>query len=390
MRVILPYSQQMAEYDFGPMHPMRPERFTLALDLMYACGYLCDGDSPSRRGARANIVEVEAAEVQDLSTVHSRAYIDTVMDASKDPARFSARRGIGTADTPAFHQMHETAALICGATIEALRAVVEGDARSSLSIAGGLHHAHRESASGFCIYNDPACAIAVMTRDHPGLRVAYIDIDAHHGDGVEGIFYDSPDVLTISVHESGRYLFPGTGRVLDTGVGAGKGYALNVPLPPLADDACYRLVLREVIAPAIAAFKPDVIVAQCGADALHTDQLTHLGLTLSGYSGIAEGLVQIAEEVCGGRLCATGGGGYDAYLGTPRAWTLLLAAMLKVDPDPLLPEKWRSQVQETIGEHAPFHLLDDSFAPIGGVAEKVRAQTASVVERVRQASPLLR
>jgi len=197
-------------------------------------------------------------------------------------------------------------------------------------------------------------------------------------------------VLTISVHESGRYLFPGTGRVLDTGAGAGKGYALNVPLPPLADDACYRLVLREVIAPAIAAFKPDVIVAQCGADALHTDPLTHLGLTLSGYSGIAEGLVQIAEEVCGGRLCATGGGGYDAYLGTPRAWTLLLAAMLKVDPDPLLPEKWRSQVQEIIGERVPFHLLDDSFAPIGGVAEKVRAQTASVVERVRQASPLLR
>jgi len=364
---------------------MRPERFTLAVDLMDACGYF-GGQKGSR--AKASIVEVEAAGSSDLLTVHSRAYIDAVVEASKDPARFSARRGIGTADTPAFRRMHEAAALICGATIEALRAVVEGDACTSLSIAGGLHHAHRESASGFCVYNDPACAIAVMIRDHPGLRVAYIDIDAHHGDGVEAIFYDNPDVLTVSVHESGRYLFPGTGRILDTGTGAGKGYAVNVPLPPLADDACYRLVLREVIAPAIATFKPDALVAQCGADALYTDPLTHLGLTLSGYNDLVGGLVQIAEEVCDGRLCATGGGGYDAYLGTPRAWTLLLAAMLKIDHCQILPEEWRSQVQKITGENTPVHLLDDSFTPIGGVAEKVRAQTASVVERVRQASPL--
>ncbi len=389
MPVLLPYSDALSAYDFGPAHPLRPERFTLAVELMRAYG-LVDGETPAESVRRtARIVKPQPASREDLETVHDRAYVDAVLEASSDPAGFRLRRGIGPGDTPAFHTMHEAAALACGATTMALRAVVEGDARRAFSVAGGLHHAHRDRAAGFCVYNDPAVAIAVLRRDHPGLRVAYVDIDAHHGDGVEETFYDDPDVLTLSIHESGRYLFPGTGRVIDTGEGDGKGFAINVPLPPLADDACYRLVLREIIAPSLAAYAPDVIVAQCGADALHTDPLTHLGLTLSGYYDLVTGIVGVASDVCDGRICATGGGGYDAYHGVPRAWTLLLAALLGVDPPDALPEAWRERVRGLSSTDIATGLLEDGFTPLPGVADSVRAETASVVDRVRQASPLI-
>jgi acetoin utilization protein AcuC len=285
--------------------------------------------------------------------------------------------------------MHEAAALACGATTQALRCVVEGDTRRAFSVAGGLHHAHHDRAAGFCVYNDPAVAITSVCREHPGLRVAYVDIDAHHGDGVEEAFSSSADVLTLSAHESGRYLFPGTGRVIDTGAGRGAGYAINVPLPPLADDACYRMVLRDVIAPALAAFKPDVVFAQCGADTLHSDPLTHLGLTLAGYRDLVAGIITCADEMCAGRICVTGGGGYDAYVGVPRAWTLLLAALLGITLPESVPESWRQSVTAMTGSEAPKGLLDDTFAPLPGVADRVRAETASVIERVRQASPLL-
>ena len=390
MSVLFPYSPQMAGYDFGPSHPMRPERFTLAVELMQEYGLLVAEDAPPTGGPAARVVSPEPASAEDLLTVHSQACIEVVTAASEGGGGFFPRRGIGAGDTPAFHRMHEVSALICGGTIAALRSVVEGDARRSMSVAGGLHHAMPERAAGFCVYNDPVVAIAVMLRDHPGLRVAYVDIDAHHGDGVEAVFATNPDVLTISVHESGRYLFPGTGAVLDTGIGAGKGFAINVPLPPLADDACYRLVLREVIAPALEAFAPDVIIAQCGADTLHTDPLTHLALTLPGYAHLVRGLVEVADKVCSGRICATGGGGYDAYVGTPRAWTLLLAALLGVDPPPALPEAWRERVSGITEKVAPAGLLEDSFTRLPGIAEQTGAETASVVERVRGASPLLR
>jgi len=379
----------MAEYDLGASHPMRPERFTLAIELMQAYRLLRTPRMDVSETGSALVIEPLPASLQDLELVHSHAYIEVVKEASENPWKLFPRRGIGAGDTPAFRRMHETSALICGGTIAALRSVFEGDARRAICPAGGLHHAMRDRAAGFCVYNDPAVAIAVMLRDHPGIRIAYVDIDAHHGDGVEVIFAENPDVLTLSVHETGRHLFPGTGAILDIGTGAGEGFAINVPLPPYADDASYRLVMREIIRPALAAFAPDVILAQCGADTLHSDPLTHLGLTLAGYHDLIKGLVEAAEEVCDGRICATGGGGYDAYLGTPRAWTLLLAELLEVKLDPILPESWRTRVLEISGKQPPLHLLDDSFTPLPGIAEKVHAETASVVDRVRAASPLL-
>jgi acetoin utilization protein AcuC len=391
MSVLLPYAEELAAYDLGPTHPMRPERFTLAVSLMRAYGMIADeGDADSIAGGTARMVRPEPSSRDELELAHDRGYIDAVIDASADPDRFRARRGIGPGDTPAFRGMHEAAALACGATTQALRSVVERDTRRAFSVAGGLHHARHDRASGFCVYNDPAVAIAVVSGEHPGLRVAYVDIDAHHGDGVEEAFSSSADVMTLSVHESGRYIFPGTGRVIDTGTGEGAGYTINVPLPPLADDACYRLVLRDVIAPALAAFKPDVVFAQCGADALHSDPLTHLGLTLTGYRDLVAGIITCADETCGGRICVTGGGGYDAYVGVPRAWTLLLAELLGITPPESVPESWREVVTAVSGAEAPSSLSADAFSPLPGISDRVRAETASVVERVRQASPLLR
>jgi acetoin utilization protein AcuC len=274
----LVYNDAMAGYDLGSGHPLKPERFTLAVELMRAYGLLAEEGGPV-----SSLDDIEPATDDELALVHDRAYLQIVRDASADPARFTwrTRRGIGPGDTPAAPGLHEASALIAGGTIAALRLALDagGDVRP-FAVAGGLHHAHHDRAAGFCVYNDPAVAIAVALRDRPELRIAYLDIDAHHGDGVQEAFYDDPRVLTISLHESGRYLYPGTGREVETGSGEGAGFALNVPLPPFADAGCYSLAFEEVVAPAIAAFAPDALVAQCGADAHHADPLTHLGLTL--------------------------------------------------------------------------------------------------------------
>ncbi len=198
--------------------------------------------------------------------------------------------------------------------------MVAGVSLRAFNLAGGLHHAHRDRAAGFCVYNDLAVAIASVTAEHPGLRVAYVDLDAHHGDGVQEAFYERADVLTVSVHESGAYLYPGTGRAVETGSGPGLGFAVNVPLPPDAGDACYALALTGVVAPALRAFSPDVIVAQLGADSHRDDPLTHLDTTVAGQYSNTLAVVALADELCAGRIVATGGGGYDTFSAVPRAW----------------------------------------------------------------------
>lgn len=391
MNVVLPYSDSLAAYDLGPTHPLKPERFSLAVDLMRAYGLIAE--EPGQPGvaavAAARRVEPETITRADLELVHDAAYVDAVTAASSDPHAFHPQRGIGPGDTPAFHRMHEASSALCGATWAGLRAVFEGEARRAFSVAGGLHHAHRDRAAGFCVYNDPAVAIAMLRRDHPSVRVAYVDIDAHHGDGVQEAFYTERDVLTISAHESGRYLFPGTGRLVERGEGSGIGSAINVPLPPLADDVCYHMVMREVIAPAVHAFAPDVIVAQCGADAHHADPLTHLGLTLAGHHWLVQQLVETADVVCDGRICCTGGGGYGTYSVVPRAWTNVLATLLGVSPAEELPQQWRERVEAVSGEPAPASLMHDPYEPLPAISERVRAETATLVDRVRASTQLL-
>jgi acetoin utilization protein AcuC len=384
MRVEMAYSPSMADYRFGASHPMRPERFTLCVALARSWGLL--GDSG------ASVVRPDAARDAELLLAHDASYITAVRHASADPRGWLGGFGIGPGDTPAFVGMHEAAALAAGATTRALRDVVSGASARAFSPAGGLHHAHRERASGFCVYNDLAIAITALTAENPGLRVAYVDLDAHHGDGVQEAFYERDDVLTLSVHESGTYLYPGTGRAEEIGAGRGCGFAVNVPLPPDAGDACYALVHAEVVAPALRAFAPDVIVAQLGADSHRNDPLTHLDTTVAGQYANARTLVALAEELCAGRIVATGGGGYDSFSAAPRSWACVLAALLGVETPAELPQEWRDVANRaSCGLVTPPPGTFDEAAPKPPVEARARALagTQRVVEKLREAHPLL-
>lgn len=328
MTVAFAYTPALDAYNFGPDHPFRPERVSRAVALMEQHGLIAEG--------LLQRIPFEAATRKELLRVHSAAYLDVVERASGPGGLWPPQAGIGPGDTPAFPGMHDAAALVCGATSAALESVTSGTHMRAFSPAGGLHHAHRDYASGFCVYNDIAVAIATALAREPLLRVAYIDIDAHHGDGVQAIFYEEPRVLTISIHESGRYLFPGTGSADERGCGTGLGTACNIPMPPLAGDEAYVRAFDEAVAPATRAFAPDLIVAQCGADAHWSDPLTSLGVTLGGFKELYACLVALAEEICSGRLVATGGGGYSWQRIVPVAWTLLAGALADTElPDAL-------------------------------------------------------
>ncbi|MEI7814542.1 MAG: acetoin utilization protein AcuC [Coriobacteriia bacterium] len=385
MRVELIYAPEMGNYRFGVAHPMQPERFTLAVELARDWGLLgADGVA---------VVRPLPATDSELLLAHDSAYVNAVKRASADANGWHDGFGIGAGDTPAFAGMHEAAALATGATVRGLRDVVAGTCLRAFSPAGGLHHAHRDRAAGFCIYNDLAVGIAAAIAENPGLRIAYVDLDAHHGDGVQEAFWTRSDCVTISVHESGMYLYPGTGRIVETGSGPGEGFALNVPLPPDSGDECYAIVLAEVVAPALRAFDPDVIVVQLGADSHRNDPLTHLDTTVAGQFANAQALVALAEELCGGRILATGGGGYDTYSAAPRAWACVLAALLGVEPPASLPEAWREAATSasrgvvtpplgTFEERAP--------EPPAEARDRALAGTADVVAQLRATHPLLR
>ena len=387
MGCTLVYCDEMARYDLGPGHPFKPERFTLAVDLMRAYGLF-----ESEGGPVAVTPHVAPASDADLLLVHSTEYLETVREASAEPDRFKwrTRRGIGPGDTPAVPGLHDAGALIAGATTLAVRLALESDgATRPFSIAGGLHHAHHDRAAGFCVYNDAAVAIACALRDRPDLRVAYLDIDAHHGDGVQEAFYEDPRVLTISLHESGRYLFPGSGREAETGGGAGAGTALNVPLPPFADQACYELAVDEVVGPGLEAFAPDLLLADCGADHHHADPLTHLGLTLPGMRELYRRIIGLAAARCRGRLACTGGGGYGTYSVVPRAWTMLAAELAETALAEELPVEWRERSAALSGRPAPHTLTEETRPHPAHDPEPLLQATSAAIRKVRQLSPLL-
>ena len=342
------------------------------------------------------MVAPEPATETDLLRVHDATYIAAVRQAGANPAAYGGGFGIGPGDTPAFSHMHEVSAEIAGATIRALDDVVAGEALRAFSPAGGLHHAHRDHASGFCVYNDCAIAIAHTIAENPGLRVAYVDVDVHHGDGVQAAFYARADVLTVSVHESGRYLFPGTGRAAETGSGAGVGFAVNLGLAPGADDVSYGLAFDAVIAPALRAYSPDVIVAQLGADSHWADPLGHIATTVEGQYRMAARLVAVAEKVCGGRIVATGGGGYDTFSAVPRAWACALAALLCVHVPAELPDCWRllaAEAAKRAGTVARLSRLTFDESGFGSEQEwggDPLGETQRAIARLRAEHPLLR
>jgi acetoin utilization protein AcuC len=346
---MLVFDEGLTAYDFGHGHPMSPIRVDLTVRLARALGVL----------DQLKVVPAPVADDALIATVHTEEYIAAVKRAGEDPDRPDPRHGLGTEDTYCFAQMHEASAHVVGASVEAARAVWEGDVLHAANIAGGLHHAMPNSASGFCVYNDPAVAIQWLL-DHGAERVAYVDVDVHHGDGVESAFWDEPRVLTVSVHESGRYLFPWTGFPEDVGGPGAEGRAVNLALPPGTTGGPWLRAFHAVVPPLLEEFRPQVLVTQHGCDSHVLDPLAHLGLTVDAQRASYEALHALAHRFAGGRWLATGGGGYELAEVVPRAWTHLLAEAVgaPVPPETLVPEGWRAYVAERYDLVAPVRMTD--------------------------------
>lgn len=362
-RAAIVHDRSLEEYGFGEDHPFNPLRIRLTLELCDALGLL-DG---------YDFLAPEPVSEEELTSVHTLTYVRMVQQASRgagDPERL-LDYGLGTPDNPLFAGMHEACSRVVGGTVLACRLVAAGEAEHAMCISGGLHHALRSKASGFCVYNDAAVAIALLKRERPGIRVAYVDTDAHHGDGVQWMFYEDPEVLTVSMHESGRYLFPGTGGVDEKGRGAGAGYSVNVPLEPFTGDDSWIECFEAVVPEVLRAFGPDLIVSQNGCDGHALDPLTHLCATTRLYEHIPRRMHELAHELCGGRWVALGGGGYDHWRVVPRAWSALWAAVSHRPLPERLPEGWLLEHAQHSPVELPRLMRDDpaDYPPVPRIKE---------------------
>ncbi len=338
------HSPDLSRYDFGSDHPMAPGRVGNTVELARQLGVL----------DRLDVVPPPPIDLGLLARVHDPAYIAAVQRGLPDP-----EFGLGTSDNPVFEGMHDVAGLVAMATVEAARSVWSGEALRASNISGGLHHAMPRSMSGFCIYNDIAVAIRWLL-DAGCERVAYVDVDVHHGDGVQAIFYDDPRVMTISLHETPACLFPGTGFPDETGGPGAEGTAVNVALPPGTTDAGWLRAFHAIVPDVLQAFRPTVLVTQHGCDSHEHDPLADLDLSLDGQRASYLALAGLADRFCEGRWVSTGGGGYALLQVVPRAWTHLLGIVSgePVAPDTLTPQAWRDEV----GPWAPETMSDGADA----------------------------
>jgi acetoin utilization protein AcuC len=350
--VLVLWDQALLDYDLGREHPMHPVRLELTMALARQLGVL------DRPGVR--VAAPRSASDDLLELVHDPAYLNAVRRAPEDiMGRLGLHYGLGTEDNPVFERMHESSSLITGASLDAARAVHAGTAQHAVNLAGGLHHAMRDRASGFCIYNDPAVAIAwLLAQGVP--RIAYVDIDVHHGDGVQAAFYADPRVLTISLHESGYTLFPGTGFPTEIGRGEAAGMAVNVALPAGTADGGWLRAFHGVVPPLLREFRPEIILSQHGCDSHRLDPLADLMLTVDGQQAAHGALHELAHEICGGRWIAVGGGGYEVVRVVPRSWTQLLAVATggALDPTLEIPASWREFVTTRSTQPPPVLLGD--------------------------------
>lgn len=345
------FDPSLIDYDFGATHPMDPVRVQLTLALAEELGVVGSGGMP--------VITAPAAQDDLLRTVHEEELVAAVRRASADPTRLDLARGLGTSDDPTFEGMHEVSAGIVGATVEAARRVWAGEVLHAANITGGLHHAMPERASGFCVYNDVAVAIRSLLA--AGVeRVVYVDVDVHHGDGVQQVFWDDHRVLTISLHETGQLLFPGTGFPDDVGGPGAEGSAVNVALPPATSDSGWLRAFHAVVPPLLREFRPEVLVTQHGCDSHAEDPLAHLMLTVDGHRASYAALHELAHELCGGRWLATGGGGYAVVDVVPRSWSHLLAivAGFELPAETPVPPAWREDVLRRLGRQAPLRMTD--------------------------------
>jgi len=330
-RTALIYSPFFGNFNYGDEHPFKMQRSRLAYDLLDAYGLL--------KLPNMQIRDCRPAPDELVLSFHDPAYIDRLKEfsASEEP-RADFRFGLGDAECPVFRGMYDYAAMGAGATFEAVRLVEDEGFDVAFNMNGGWHHAHSARASGFSYLNDAVVAINWLVAR--GRRVLYLDIDAHHGDGVQEAFYDTDQVLTISLHESGIYFYPGTGFEDETGEGRGKGYSVNVPLLAHTDDAIYMKAFDEVAYPLAAAFNPDIIITQIGADTFRTDPLTNLEITTHSYCEMLSKIKRLKIP-----WVALGGGGYD-LMNTARAWTLAWAVMNGVELNPRLPPQFIDKIEQ--------------------------------------------
>ena len=355
------HHEQSLNYRFHDNHPFHPIRLQLTLDLLTELGAL----------DTAHLIEPRPASEEELRWIHQPTYIEAVKKLSvlsPDPAWISRaeKYGLLDEDTPYFHGMHEATSHVVGGTIAAVEAVLSGASSHALHMAGGLHHALSGRAAGFCIYNDGAVAIAYAQRQY-GARVLYVDTDVHHGDGVQWSFYSDPDVCTYSIHETGKYLFPGTGFVQERGEHHGYGACLNIPLQPYTEDGSWMECFEQSVRRLADHYKPDLIVSLHGCDAHALDPLSHMYCSMSIYQEMPAILHELAHTYCAGRWVAVGGGGYDFWRVVPRAWSLLWLEMsqhplksgLHQFPEARLPEAWISKWQSQSPVPLPTHWLDD-------------------------------
>jgi acetoin utilization protein AcuC len=377
---LLVFGPRSTDYDFGPAHPLTPRRFGPGIDLLRELG-------------AARELAPEPASDEELLACHTAGYVSAVKQVSATAGEFGWAEleiGIGPGDNPAFPGMHEAAAAVAGGSLRAMGAILRGDVEHALHPGGGLHHAMPARASGFCIYNDPAIAIARARREN--LRVLYVDLDVHHGDGVEAIHREDPGVLTVSFHETTRYLFPYVGGGLDdVGTGRGAGTVVNVPLPPETGGDAWLSAVAALVPELATAFRPEVVVSQHGADSHAWDPLAHLRNTTTAMGAAARLVHDVAHEHAAGRWLATGGGGYDAYRVVPRSWSLVWLAAAHRDVPPETPPAWRDRWTAEATRYGQTPLpttFDDpptatdagSTAVIERAIERVRATVLPLLE----------
>ncbi|CAM5535469.1 acetoin utilization protein AcuC [Streptomyces avidinii] len=343
------WDEAVTKYDFGPGHPMDPVRLALTMGLVRAFGL--DREIEVRAGRPAGD--------STLRLVHREDYVAAVREVSADPGAADGSYGLGTMDDPAFHRMHEASALIAGQSVAGAEALWRGDAGHAVNFAGGLHHAMPGSAAGFCVYNDAALAIARLL-ELGAERVAYVDVDVHHGDGVQAAFWDDPRVLTMSLHEHPRTLFPQTGWPEETGGPAAEGSAVNIALPAGTGDEGWLRAFHSVVPELLADFRPQVLVTQHGADTHFEDPLAHLAVSLDAQRAVQEACHELAHAHAGGKWLALGGGGYAVVDVVPRSWTHLvaIAAHRPIGPETAVPASWRDEVYARTRELAPGRMTD--------------------------------
>jgi acetoin utilization protein AcuC len=363
-------SDDLTRYDFGKDHPMAPGRVSNTISLARQLGVL----------DRLEVVPPPEIDIDLLRTVHTADYIDAVRRGEPNAAY-----GLGTSDNPAFAGMHEIAGRVAMATVEGARGVWSGEVDRACNISGGLHHAMPDHASGFCIYNDLAIAIRWLL-DAGCERIAYVDVDVHHGDGVQAIFYDDPRVLTVSLHETPARLFPGTGFPNESGGPHARGTAVNVALPSGTTDAGWLRAFHAIVPQVVAEHRPSILVTQHGCDSHRRDPLADLNLSLDGQRASYLAVADLADRFCERRWLSTGGGGYSVLNVVPRAWTHLLAIVSgePIPPKTEIPRAWREEVGErwpltmSDGVDASYVAFEQGFSPESRLDQAILATRRAV------------